>query len=380
MLRAVTSFIFISALWAAQASAQCIVPLSELQNAISVANSKLEKIAADAVKTRLAQQRISSDISKTSQQLINKLSQHSASGHRELTTLRAAQSKYEKTAQDEQSLIIARLETERTLRGARQSLNEALKSYRAQGQALVSAAERAAQGQVAPSLNDTLACEQGDCERIGKSEHAAMVAIGAIAETVDPSAWPLQDQTCDFTIFRPQTARRSIWRNLYKTQMAAQLAAQDADSKARNAVHTLSEATQARNIALARVLQTSHEPESNFLRIATRELADHEVTLPSLIRARDTAETEARTARDKALEMTRKLQQQLNYWTDIGRAIIAASLQIERDDKKPRNDLETAALVVMGANPPGKAKTCVFETMTARKASLVFTPIPAAQC
>ncbi|MBL8629808.1 MAG: hypothetical protein JNM81_09285 [Rhodospirillaceae bacterium] len=250
MWRAVTSFSIICMLWAAPAAAQCIAPLSELQTTITASEKSLRDITRKAVKA------------------------------------------------SDQTTLIARLETERKLRGARQAFNEALQAYRAQGKALVAAAERASRGQITPSVKDALACEQGECERIGAVEHAAMIAIGATAETADLNAWPAADHACDFTLLSPDTARKGLWRTLIKDQTATPGAAQDYAA----------------------------------------------------------------------------------YWSELGYAVITATLKLERGRVNKASELETAALLVMGANPARKAKACLLERTATRGAAAVFAPVPAPQC
>lgn len=246
MRRAVTSILIGGLFWTASAAAQCIAPLSELQSQIKTAEKKLQTITRD------------------------------------------------KTKAAEPAVLIARLETERQLRGARQAFNEALQNYRTQGKALVLAAERASRGQVTPSTTDALACEQGECERISSVEHAAMITIGAVAETGNPATWPSAERSCDFTLFGGDTAGKALWRGVATQQPAA--------------------------------------------------------------------------------------QEHIAYWSEIGYAVITATLRMERGRAKNASELETAALAVMGAHPARKPKACLLERTPARNTTAVFAPVPAPQC
>ncbi len=373
MRQAATSVILITALWATQASAQCVAPIAEVQKKITAASVQLKKISDATVAAEAKKQKASLNISEATQQLVDT----PTASHRALTKLRASQSAYDEARQEAQNLLIARLETERALRGANQALNEAIENYSTQGEALISAVERARRGQVTPSLTDPLACEQGDCERIKKTEHAAMITMGAIADTVDPSTWPPQDRTCDFTILSPDIAKQVIWRGLATTQLKLQFSAQDADAALRNTQRALDDATKTRDTELAAMLESS---DADFLQIAAKDLVERNASLPPLLSARDGAKMGAMMARAKASEATETSQRQLDYWADIGRAVVIASVQIERNAIKPRNTLEAAALAVMGADPASKAKACLLKTTAARMPALVFAPIPTPQC
>jgi hypothetical protein len=91
--------------------------------------------------------------------------------------------------QREQAASIGALQSITALRRARQALTEAVTDAVEQGEAIERAAARAAHGDVAPSVSDLLACDGPDCVAIPVREHTALVLMGAVGASFDPTKW-----------------------------------------------------------------------------------------------------------------------------------------------------------------------------------------------
>lgn len=367
-------------LWALPASAQCVAPLSEIQAAFNAATTKLESVATatEASRSKVISTYAAVDAA-IGRVTAARATQNESQLDQAIKDLGVAKAAYDAAVKAERPFLIARLETEREMRGRRQALNDAALYYRLQGEALVNAAERAKRGEVVPSLSDLLVCEQETCGRISPIEHAAMIAIGAVADTVDAKPWPLEGRACDFTLFDSAAAHTSLSRTLLTAQKEAQQNAQKIESALVAARQTMAGAIPGWDTSIAGVLDAHNSPATNshadeILGMAIEELRKQDAAFDKVAAAYRTADESAVAARKTVADTTARTQSHLTYWADIGRATINAAVFAERN-ASPTDDLEHAAFAVMGAPQPQLKKCLVVKSKTP-KGAWVFAPTP----
>jgi len=283
---------------------------------------------------------------------------------RAVAALGRAKAEYDAAVAAERPLLIARLEAERANRGAQQALSEAARRLREQGEALMRAAARAARGEVAPSLTDLLACEQGDCGRVGGAEHAALVTIGAVADTVDLSAWPPTGRACDFTLFDAKVASAATWRTLRAAARIHDRTLKEAEAALTAARQSLAAAIPGWERGLNGVLETYANPVGNshadeLLGMAIEELTRADAAFDPLAAAYRRADEAATEARRAAVGGAAEIERHLDYWDAVGRAVIDAAAGLERGT--------------------GRAEIC-GRTLTAATTPWVFAVTPPADC
>jgi hypothetical protein len=331
-----------------------LAAIGELEMAVATATAKVAHIAnqtADA-------QALADLRSKAVEKAIDALSPLNRA------PLEKAQRAYDAAAAARQAYAIPQLEAERTLRGARQMLAEGLMSYRAQGEALANAVERARHGEVTPSLTDPLSCDGADCGRIDARTHAAMITIGAVAPTVQSENWPTAGRECDFVLLEPSFAKNRRVFTLTAAQKEAQSAAQHAAAAARVARQQHEAALQERAAAVG-------EATAETL----KQLSGQVIALRVDLQRADAA-ADAAKARER--ETAETLKQYFSYWDALARAIVTTSYK--DNPAISRNGLDAAALAVMGAHPTGKAKACLLQVGAGTQKTVAFAPVPAAKC
>ncbi len=254
---------------------------------------------------------------------------------RAINNLTVAKKTYDAAVAAERPLIIARLENERVTRGARQAMREAIARLREQGEALVKAVARAKRGEVTPSLSDLLSCEQDECARIPRAEHAAMIAIGAIADTVDPAPWPLPQRECDFTLFDKPSSPKAMARALMSAQKEALSHLKIAEGNVVTARQVLAAAIPSWNGAITGLLNEHASPAGNshadeLLGMAIEDLRKQDQAFEKATVPYRTADEAAVASQSAALAATEKLIQHYEYWADLGTAVIDMATRAER--------------------------------------------------
>jgi hypothetical protein len=247
-----------------------------------------------------------------------------------MAALGAAKKAYDQAVANERPQLIARLESERASRGARQDLTDAATSLREQGEALVKAVERARRGEVTPSATDALSCEQGECARVSSVEHAALLAIGATADTVSDAP----AGSCGFTVLAPGAAGLVRALRTAQKNTATDLQAAEADLNA--ARQTLAGGIPAWDKAITAALDTHASPAGNshadeLLGMAIEDLNAQSAAFAKLAapyRAADEKVMAARQAHQKAADA---LNHHLDYWADVGRAVADNAARAQRN-------------------------------------------------
>lgn len=127
--------------------------------------------------------------------------------------------------QREASAAIGGLQATAAYRRARQALTEAVNDAVEQGEAVERAAARAGRGEVAPSVSDLLICDGPDCVLVTAREHTALVLMGAVGPSFDPTRWPPKDAPPPITVLAYAPGRAP----LAELRRAADEAAQQAE-------------------------------------------------------------------------------------------------------------------------------------------------------
>jgi hypothetical protein len=253
---------------------------------------------------------------------------------RAIAELSQTKKQYDQAVAAERPMLVARIEADRVLRGARQALTDAVNILSEQAQALIRASERARRGEVAPSLSDALVCEQSDCVKVSAVEHAAILALGAVPESLDMRAGIASERACDFTLMKslPQTV---LVRELRQAQAEAQTQLQAAEAGLVSARQTLSAVIPAWDKSIAETLDTFNSPVGNshadeLLGMAIEELRKQDQAFDAVTAPYRKADEAVMRARTKAITANESLKRHLDYWSDVGRAVADAAAKAER--------------------------------------------------
>ena len=335
-LQAIGIFVFVSASPAQSQEVTCSPPIATLQAAVAKAEGQLTSVAESSERSRANVV----TVYRTLDTAITNVAKARAENvevqlNRAVSALATTKKAYDEAVAAERPQLIARIEAERTLRGARQALNETVVRLQDQGKALISAVERAKRAEVVPSAMDLLACEQGDCVKITTVEHATMMSIGALADTLDPSAWPPKDRACDFTLFERTASQQAMTRVLRTAQKDTQSKLQTTEANLIAARQDLATRIPAWNTAITDVLDTYGSPAGNshadeLLGLAIEELRKQDAAFDKLTAPYRSADEAAIAARQTAAEADRRLSRQFEYWADLGRAVIDAAARAQR--------------------------------------------------
>ncbi|MSO98000.1 MAG: hypothetical protein EXR11_07265 [Rhodospirillaceae bacterium] len=317
--------------------ATCQRPITELQLAWVTAQTKLTAVTA---KTEAARSEVVSTYRVVDSAIAHvakaRAAQDEADLDRAVNELSTAKKNYDSAVAAERPMLVARLEAERTARGARQALSEAAINYREQAEALIHAAERVKGGEVTPSLTDKISCEQADCRSISAVDHSAMIAIGAVADTLDLIKWPPPDRLCEFTLFDVSAIRQGLARSLLAEQASAQQAVQETETALLAARQTLATGIKPWDDSIAGVLNSHANPASNshadeLLGMAIEDLRKQDAAFDTLTEPYRTADDAAMAARANMVKATSRLKAHLDYWADVGRAVMVAAARADRD-------------------------------------------------
>jgi hypothetical protein len=308
----------------APAHADCGLDVSVLMRNLSTAqaqfqtsNETAEASRANVVSTYA---RLDSAIAAVSNA---RATSHEPALARAVANLAQTKKQYDQAVAAERPMLFARIEAERTLRGARQALTDAANKLNEQGQALIRASERARRGEVAPSLTDALVCEQSDCVRVSVTEHAALLVLGAVPESLETKAGLAADRACEFTLLKGTA------------QGEAQAQLQTAEAALVSARQTLSAVIPAWDKSIAETLDAFNSPVGNshadeLLGMAIEELRKQDQAFDAVTAPYRKADEAAMRARAKATAATEALTRHLDYWSDVGRAVADAAAKAER--------------------------------------------------
>ncbi len=318
---------------ASRAAQDCATTIGETQSTFAKAQAQLKTVSEAAERSRANVV----SVYRTLDAAIASVSKARANGaeaelDRAIGTLATTKKVYDQAVAAERPQLIARIESERALRAARQALNDDAKRLHEQGQALVNVVERVQRGQVAPSTTDRLVCEQTDCVKVSDSEHAAMIAVGAVADT---TAWPPSEPSCDFALLAGAKSQTALVRSLRAAQKDAQSKLKAAEDSLIAARQVLAAGIPAWDGAITATLDAHANPASNshadeLLGMAIEDLRKQSTTFNQLAAPYRSADDAVSAAKLAAGGAAAALNQHLDYWADLGRALISAAARAER--------------------------------------------------
>jgi hypothetical protein len=207
---------------------------------------------------------------------------------------------------------------------------DAAEQMRAEAKALEGAVERIRAGEVVPSFTDRLACDRETCAPIPATEHAAMIALGAWADTLAAEA---ASRPC--SVFARQEPQRPLVRTLRAEIAAAKTQAQAAETALLTARGALAGALKPWDAAVAQTIAEHQSPAANshadeLLGMAVEDLARQSAALNAVAWPYRAAEEAAVAARARLAAATQRLDRHLAHWADIARAVTNAAVQAER--------------------------------------------------
>jgi len=319
---------------AAPALAQTCGPSpDEMRAALSKAEAQFTVINESAEKSRAAVVATYRDVEAAIARITKaRASNAEAELGKAMAALGAAKKAYDQAVTAERPQLIARLESERALRGARQALMDSAQLFYDQGQALVKAVERARRGEVTPSLIDALSCEQGDCVKVSALEHAALLTIGATSDLLNLQIMPAP--SCEFTILTPQPP--GLLRTVRTAQKFAQADVQAAEATLTAARQVLAAGIPAWDKAISGALDTYANPAGNshadeLLGMAIEELGNQSAAFAKLAAPYRTADEKVAAARQVNQTVGNDLRRHLDYWADVGRAVADNAARAQRN-------------------------------------------------
>lgn len=217
-------------------SAVAAAPMVELQRAVRKAEMRAEALGTDSERQH-----------RETLEALNQLAQAqkgsgSAAGARRDRALAA----FTAAEKREAAATIGNLQNTAALRQARQVMAEAVNAAVEQGDALERAANRALNGELAPSVSDALACDGPDCVPITLLEHAALILIGAVGPAFDPAQWPPANLPMSMTViaYTPDALPLITLRHQAEEAVRrAQVATARADTSRAALEHALSQPT-----------------------------------------------------------------------------------------------------------------------------------------
>ncbi|MDX2145473.1 MAG: hypothetical protein SFV19_19130 [Rhodospirillaceae bacterium] len=338
--------------------------MGELQKALTDLQSKRDKVYADGEAARAKVIATYAEVDKATASVIGaRQARDEPALDAAMNALRVAKATYDSAVTAERPALIARVEADRQLRGARQALSDAARAYHAQADALANAVARIRADEVVPSASDRLSCEKESCAPISEIEHVAMLALGAWADTLDAGTL----DPCPFSLLALSNKEMGLIRTLRAEATAAKAQAQAAETALLKAREGLAGALKPWDASIAQAVAEHQSPAANshadeLLGMAIDELAKTSSELEKFTKPYRAADETAGTARARLAAATARLEDHLTYWSDIARAVTNAATLADRGlGEPPLAGIDKAARVVLegkSAVPPPPDVAC----------------------